>query len=78
MVDGGQYGGDMMGSIDTGSSTQRYGINFSLNVKYKRIIINNVDCSNNQTGSHQFTVGNGTDNMIHNVIPFHGSHAGAH
>ena len=78
MIDGGQYGGDMMGSIDTGSSTQRYGINFTNNTKYKRIIINNVDCSNNQTGSHQFSTGNGTDNMIHNVIPFHGSHAGAH
>ena len=78
MIDGGQYGGDMMGSIDTGSSTQRYGINFTNNTKYKRIIINNVDCSNNQTGTHRFTVGNGTDNMIHNVIPFHGSHAGAH
>jgi len=78
MVDGGQYGGDMMGSIDGASSIQRYGINFSQNVKYKRIIINNVDCSNNQTGSHQFIVGNGTDNMIHNVIPFHGSHVGSH
>ena len=78
MIDGGQYGGDMMGKIDGAGTAQRYGINFTNNVKYKRIIINNVDCSMNLTGSHRFTVGNGTDNMIHNVIPFHGSHSGTH
>ena len=83
MIDGGQYGGDMMGTTDPGSNNmtttpQRYGINFSLNTKYKRIIINNVDCSSNRTGSIQFNVSNGIDNMIHNVIPYHGSHDGAH
>ena len=82
MIDGGQYGGDMMGGINDGGggpgTTQRYGINFTANIKYKRIIINNVDCSANLTGSHRFIIGNGVDNMIHNVIPFHGSHSGAH
>ena len=83
MIDGGQYGGDIMGTPDPGSNNmtttpQRYGINFTNNTKYKRIIINNVDCSSNRTGSIQFNVGNGIDNMIHNVIPYHGSHSGAH
>ena len=83
MIDGGQYGGDMMGTADPGSNnmtttTQRYGINFTHNTKYKRIIVNNVDCSSNRTGSVQFSVSSGIDNMIHNVIPYHGSHSGAH
>ena len=83
MIDGGQYGGDIMGTPDPGSNNmtttpQRYGINFTNNTKYKRIIINNVDCSSNRTGSIQFSVSNGIDNMIHNVIPYHGSHSGAH
>ena len=83
MIDGGQYGGDMMGTTDPSSGNmtttpQRYGINFTNNTTYKRIIINNVDCSSNRTGSIQFNVGNGIDNMIHNVIPYHGSHSGAH
>ena len=83
MIDGGQYGGDMMGTTDSNSGNltttpQRYGINFTNNTKYKRIIINNVDCSSNRTGSIQFSSSSGIDNMIHNVIPFHGSHDGAH
>ena len=83
MIDGGQYGGDIMGTTDPSSGNltttpQRYGINFTNNSTYKRIIINNVDCSGNRTGSVQFSVSSGIDNMIHNVIPYHGSHSGAH
>ena len=83
MIDGGQYGGDMMGTPDPGSNNttttpQRYGINFTNNTKYKRIIVNNVDCSSNRTGAIQFNSGHGIDNMIHNVIGFHGGHSGAH
>ena len=83
MIDGGQYGGDIMGTTDPSSGNltttpQRYGINFTNNTTYKRIIINNVDCSGNRTGSIQFSSSSGIDNMIHNVIPFHGSHDGAH
>jgi len=81
MIDGGQYGGDMMGTTDGGNSTstpQRYGISFTNNVKYKRIIINNVDCSGNRTGTVNYNTGNGPHNFYHNAIPDHGSHSGAH
>ena len=79
-IDGGQYGGDIMGSTDgqtTGGTTpQRYGINFTNNTKYTRIIISNVDCSNNNQASLQFNPGNGLYNYQHNVMPIHASHLG--
>ena len=79
-IDGGQYGGDMMGTTDgqtTGGATpQRYGINFTSNSRYSRIIISNVDCSNNKQASLQFNPGNGTHNYQHNVMPIHASHLG--
>ena len=79
-IDGGQYGGDMMGTTagqTTGGATpQRYGINFTNNVKYSRIIISNVDCSNNKQASLQFNPGNGSHNYQHNVMPIHASHLG--
>ena len=83
MIDGGQYGGDMMGTTDPNggnltTTPQRYGINFTNNAKYQRIIINNVDCSGNRTGPINYNISNGSNNFMHNVIPVHGSHAGAH
>ena len=80
-IDGGQYGGDIMGSTDGGNSTstpQRYGIAAVNNSKYDRVTINNVDCTGNRTGTVQFNPNNGSDNYIHNVIGFHGTHSGAH
>ena len=80
-IDGGQYGGDMMGFTDGNNMTttpQRYGIAAVNNSKYDRVTINNVDCTGNRTGTVQFNPGNGSDNYIHNVIGFHGSHSGAH
>ncbi len=80
-IDGGQYGGDMMGFTDGNNMTttpQRYGIAAVNNTKYSRVSINNVDCTGNRTGTIQFNPGLGSDNYMHNVIGVHGSHSGAH
>ena len=80
-IDGGQYGGDMMGLTDGNNMTttpQRYGIAAVNNTKYSRVTINNVDCTGNRSGTVQFNPGLGADNYIHNVIGFHGGHSGAH
>ena len=80
-IDGGQYGGDIMGSTNGGTNSsvpQRYGIAAVNNSKYDRVTINNVDCTGNRTGTVQFNPNNGSDNYIHNVIGFHGTHSGAH
>ncbi len=80
-IDGGQYGGDIMGSTNGGNNggvPQRYGIAAVNNSKYDRVTINNVDCTGNRTGTVQFNPNNGSDNYIHNVIGFHGTHSGAH